>query len=149
MDKINVKIKLFKEDMNMPEYATDGSAAIDLRCAENSPITILPHERRLVPSGIAIEPDRKNVVALVCARSGLSSRHGIALANGVGVIDSDYRGEIILSLINLSDTAYTIEPNERIAQLIFMPIMQARIVEAMTLSETTRGAGGFGSTGSK
>ena len=104
-------------------------------------------QRILVPTGLAIELPGVECVALVYARSGLSIKHGLCMANGVGVIDSDYRGELRVPMINLSTEAYTIQPGERIAQLCIAPVWQAAFVQAETLSETDRGAGGFGSTG--
>ena len=100
-----------------------------------------------VPTGIAIEYDDKNVVAVICARSGLSAKHGIALANGIGVIDPDYRGELLVSVVNLSDQPYAFTDGERIAQLMFLPIIRGEFEFAESLSDTERGAGGFGSTG--
>ena len=100
-----------------------------------------------IPTGIAIEYEDKNVAAVICARSGLSAKHGIALANGIGVIDPDYRGELLVSVANLSDQPYTCSDGERIAQLMFLPIIRGEYEISDTLSETERGAGGFGSTG--
>ncbi len=147
MNKINVKIKLLRDGVVMPEYATDGSAAVDLRSAADSDIVIAPGERKMIPTGIAISPESTGVVAILCARSGLSSKHGISLANGIGVIDSDYRGEISAVLRNNSDTPYTVTVGERIAQLMFMPVYTAKLIEVDELDETLRGEGGFGSTG--
>lgn len=145
--QIDVKIKKVRENARIPEYATAGSAALDLRCAADAPI-IIPHgSRALVPTGIAIAPCDNSVVSVVCARSGLATKHGIALANGIGVIDSDYRGEILVSLINNSDKDFTIEPGDRIAQLMFMPVYTAKLALTDELDETERGGGGFGSTG--
>lgn len=144
----NVRIKIMREGVKLPEYATAGSAALDLRSAFDTPRVIAAHTRLLVPTGIAIALER-STVALVCARSGLSTKHGIALANGIGVIDSDYRGEIFVSLINNSDEDYSIEPDERIAQLMFVPVYAAAITVVDELDETERGEGGFGSTGVK
>ncbi len=149
MNEINVKIKLLREGVTMPEYATAGSAAVDLRSAADGEVVIEPHGKALIPSGIAISPETSGVVAIVAARSGLSTKHGITLANGIGVIDSDYRGEISVSLINRSDVPYTVAPGDRIAQLMFVPIMHAVFTEADELDETDRGTGGFGSTGKK
>lgn len=146
MDKINVKI-LMTRDMPAPSYATDGSAAVDLRAAEG--MTIEPGKRVLVPTGVHISPETKNVVAIVAARSGLAIKQGISLSNGIGVIDSDYRGEICVGLINHGDTAFVIERGDRIAQLMFMPVMTANFILSESLDETDRGAGGFGSTGVK
>lgn len=147
MNQVNVKIKLLRDNVIMPSYATEGSAAIDLRSAADSDIVIAPGERKLIPTGIAISPETSGVVAILCARSGLSSKFGIALANGIGVIDSDYRGEISAALINNSDTPYTVTVGERIAQLMFMPVLAAKLIETDDLDKTERGVGGFGSTG--
>ncbi|MBQ8551974.1 MAG: dUTP diphosphatase [Clostridia bacterium] len=147
MNEINVKIKLVRQCSSVPEYATAGSAAVDLRSAADSAITIEPHGRAVIPSGIAISPETSGVVAIIAARSGLSTKHGITLANGIGVIDSDYRGEISVSLINRSDVPYTIVPGDRIAQLMFVPVLHALFTQVPELDDTERGTGGFGSTG--
>ena len=142
----DVRIKILRENVQIPRYATEGSAAVDLSAAIDEPITLLPKERRLIPTGIAISiPD--DTVAIVCARSGLSYKKGIAAANGIGVIDSDYRGEIFFSAINNSEEAYTIECGERIAQLMLMPYIKMNFIPSETLDDTERGAGGFGHTG--
>lgn len=146
MDKINVKIMMTR-DMPTPAYATDGSAAVDLRAAES--LSIEPGQRALVPTGVHIAPETKNVVAIVAARSGLAIKHGISLSNGIGVIDSDYRGEVCVGLINHSDKTFNIERGDRVAQLMFMPVLIANLISAESLDETERGAGGFGSTGVK
>lgn len=146
---INVKIKLLREGVSLPEYATSGSAAVDLRSAADGDITLAPGERRLIPTGIAIAPETSGVVAILAARSGLSLKHGITTANGIGVIDSDYRGEICVSLINTSGKPYTIAVGERVAQLMFVPVFAADFILSDELDETERGAGGFGSTGTK
>ena len=146
MDKINVKIMMTR-DMPTPAYATDGSAAVDLRAAES--LSIEPGQRALVPTGVHIAPETKNVVAIVAARSGLAIKHGISLSNGIGVIDSDYRGEVCVGLINHSDKVFNIERGDRVAQLMFMPVLIANLIESESLDETERGAGGFGSTGVK
>ena len=104
-------------------------------------------QRVLVPTGLAIELPGPDCVALVYARSGLSIKHGLCMANGVGVIDSDYRGELRVPMVNLSDAPYTVQPGERVAQLCIAPVWQAAFVPAETLTDTDRGAGGFGSTG--
>lgn len=146
MDKINVKIMMTR-DMPTPAYATDGSAAVDLRAAES--LSIEPGQRALVPTGVHIAPETKNVVAIVAARSGLAIKHGISLSNGIGVIDSDYRGEVCVGLINHSDKTFNIERGDRVAQLMFMPVLIANLIASESLDETERGAGGFGSTGVK
>lgn len=149
MNNINVKIKLTRGTA-LPTYATDGSAAVDLRAAlEGGAVTIEPGCRVAIPTGIAISPETRGVVAIVAARSGLGFKYGIALANGIGVIDSDYRGEISVCLHNKSDVAYTVSDGDRIAQMMFVPILTANFITADELDETARGAGGFGSTGTK
>ena len=145
---INVKIKMTR-NMPAPEYATDGSAAVDLRAAidENEVITLAPGERTLVPTGVHISPESRDVVAIVAARSGLGIKKGVSLSNGIGVIDADYRGEIGVGLINHGDEPFTVSRGDRIAQLFFLPVLHARFVLTDTLDETERGAGGFGHTG--
>ena len=144
---INVKIKLTR-GATLPAYATDGSAALDLRaCLEGGSVTIEPGRRVAIPTGIAIAPETRGVVAIVAARSGLGFKHGIALANGIGVIDSDYRGEISVCLHNKSDVPYTVNDGDRVAQMMFVPVYTAALIPADELDDTARGAGGFGSTG--
>ena len=147
---INVKI-LLSRGMEAPAYATEGSAAIDLRAAidEGTTVTIEPGERALIPTGLAISPETTGVVAIVAARSGLAIKQGICLSNGIGVIDSDYRGEICVGLHNTSRVPFTVNRGDRIAQMMFMPVLSAKLIEAASLDETARGAGGFGSTGVK
>lgn len=146
---INVKIKVLRDDVQIPSYATEGSAAVDLRYSGDEPIKISPNERKLIPTGIAIAPETSDVVAILCARSGLASKRGLTLSNGIGVIDSDYRGEICAAMINHGDTEIILEPGERIAQLMFVPVLTANFIKSNELGETIRGAGGFGSTGTK
>ena len=150
MSKINVKV-LLSRGMELPAYATEGSAAVDLRAAieEDAPVTIAPGARAMIPTGVAISPESRDVVAIVAARSGLAVKSGICLANGIGVIDSDYRGEIAVGLLNTSDKDFTVHRGDRIAQLMFMPVLQAALLSVESLDETARGAGGFGSTGVK
>lgn len=150
MSKINVKIKLSR-GMTLPKYATEGSAAFDLCAAldEGEKVVLRPGERRLIPTGISIAPETCGVVAIVAARSGLGVKKGICLSNGIGVIDSDYRGEIGVGLYNISDEDFTIERGDRIAQLMFVPVYLANLIECTELDETERGEGGFGSSGVK
>ena len=138
--------KLGKE-IPLPAYATAGSAGMDLRACIDEPLTIQPMERVKVPAGFAISLPGPEYVALIFARSGLGIKSGITLPNCVGVIDSDYRGEIIVALTNLSKEPYTIQPGDRVAQLVIMPVTQADISVVDELDDTERGAGGFGSTG--
>ena len=131
----------------IPTRSTAGSAGMDLCALLDEPLTVAPGGRVTVPTGIAIRLPSPETVGLIFARSGLAIKHGLALSNGVGVIDSDYTGEIRVGLVNLSDTAYTIEPGERIAQLVIMPVCLPETIEVEYLEQTDRGAGGFGSTG--
>ncbi len=131
----------------IPQRATSGSAGMDLCACLDEPVTLLPHEIRLIPTGLSAAPERSDVMLMICARSGLASKHGIALANGVGIVDADYRGEICVALINQSNAAFTVTDGLRIAQLIVTPVILPDIREAETLPETERGSGGFGSTG--
>ena len=143
---INIQIKRLR-DVPLPAYATSGSAAMDLCAAIDAPLTLEPHRPVMVPTGIAIALPSPDCVALVYARSGLAARQGVAPVNAVGVIDSDYRGEISVALINHSDLPVTIDPLQRIAQLLISPVLTANWQETDELSQTLRGAGGFGSTG--
>ena len=145
---MELKIKRLRGQARIPAYATPGSAAMDLCAVCDAPgVTLAPGGRAVFPTGIAIELPGPEYVALVFARSSLGVRHGLALSNGVGVIDSDYRGEISVGLVNLSDTPYTVAPGERIAQLAMLPVAHAQITVADALSDTEGGAGGFGWTG--
>lgn len=135
------------ESIPLPFYASAGAAAMDLHACVDAPVVLAPGTIASIPTGIAIALPSPDYVALVFARSGLGIKHGVALANGVGVIDSDYRGEIGVGLINQSGTPYTVAPGDRIAQLAVIPVVQAKLVQAEDLDETERGAGGFGSTG--
>lgn len=135
--------------MNAPEYATDGSAAVDLRAAleENETVTILPGERALIPTGLSISPQSRDTVAVIAARSGLGVKKGIALSNGIGVIDSDYRGEIQVGLINHGQEPFEVRRGDRIAQMLFLPVLTADFLVTDVLDDTERGDGGFGHTG--
>lgn len=142
-----VRFRPTRPGAKAPFYATPGAAAADLCAVLDAPLTLPPMGRAMVPTGLAIQLPGPEYVALVCARSGLAVKHGLALSNGVGVIDSDYRGEIQVGLVNLGSETYTLQPGERLAQLMILPVAQAAFVQADTLDETDRGAGGFGSTG--
>lgn len=141
-----VSPKIGKE-LPLPFYASVGAAAMDLCACIDAPVTLPAGHRVTLPTGIAIALPDAGYVALVFARSGLGIKKGICLSNGVGVIDSDYRGEISVGLFNSSQEPYTVQPGERIAQLAVMPVVQAQIQLTDTLDETERGTGGFGSTG--
>lgn len=146
---IDVRVKLIRETSKLPEYATDGAADCDLVADITENVVLEPGKRKLIPTGIAIELPSNDVVALVYARSGLATKKGVHLANCVGVIDSDYRGEIGVCLTNEGDDVFLIEPGMRIAQLCFTPVYQAKLKAVDNLEDTDRGAGGFGSTGTK
>ncbi len=134
-------------EIPFPTYATAGSAGMDLRACIDESVTVPAGERRMIPTGLAIALPGPEWVALLHARSGLAIKHGLAPANCVGVIDSDYRGEVVVGLLNSSGENYTVKPGERIAQLVIMPVTQAYISVVEELDETVRGEGGFGSTG--
>ncbi|WP_227766576.1 dUTP diphosphatase [Zhaonella formicivorans] len=145
--KIKKMSPLVGQKVPLPSYATPGSAGLDLRACLEHPLTLYPGAIAKVPTGLAIEMPSKFMVGLVCARSGLASKHGINLINGVGIIDSDYTGEIICPVYNSGTEAYTIKPGERIAQILFLPLAVAQIKVVEELHHTDRGAKGFGSTG--
>ncbi len=132
----------------LPAYATAGSAGLDLRACLDEPLTLQPNAWQLVPTGMAIHLADAGYAALILPRSGLGHKHGIVLGNLVGLIDSDYQGQLMVSAWNRSDTAFTIQPMERIAQLVIVPVVQAQfnIVDDFAVA-TERGAGGYGSTG--
>ena len=141
-------LKIFRMSHNkfVPEYKTAGAAGMDLCAAIAEPITLKPLERYLVPTGLKIELEH-GYEAQIRPRSGLSIKHGISLINCVGTVDEDYRGEVCVGLVNLSNDEYTIQPDERIAQMVIAKVEQAKIEVVTELSETARGEGGFGSTG--
>ena len=147
MRKLEVRILDPRIRENLPHYATPGAAGLDLRACIDAPIELQPGDSQLVPSGIAIHLADPGLAAMVLPRSGLAHKHGIVLGNLVGLIDSDYQGQIFVSLWNRGGAAFTIQPLERIAQLVVVPVVQVEfeVVEQFAASE--RGAGGFGSTG--
>ena len=142
-----VKIKKVRENAAVPQRATAGSAGADLCACIDEPITINPGDLAKIPTGIAIALPNPQLGAFLFARSGLGVKHGICLSNGVGVVDSDYRGEISVGLCNVGNKPYTIEPGERIAQMVIMPVALPQLCEVDELDKTQRGDGGFGSTG--
>ena len=143
---MTLKIKKMRQDAKLPKRATEGSAGYDLSACIDQPLTIEAGKRAVIPTGIAAALP-EGTVGLVFGRSGLGIKYGLVPSNAVGVIDSDYRGEIAVGLSNHSEKDYTIEPGERVAQLVIMPILTPSIEEADELSETERSGGGFGSTG--
>ena len=144
-----LKIKKLRDDAKIPFRATDGSAGMDLYACIDEAVEIMPHEIRVIPTGIAIELESADYVAYIYARSGLAIKNGIAPANCVGVIDSDYRGEVCVGLLNQTEKVFTVNPEERIAQMVISPVILPTIEVVDELSSTQRGAGGFGSTGKK
>lgn len=147
MEVLVKRIEEGKDKAPMPFYATSGAAGMDLSAHIEEPLLLKKGAMAKVPTGIAICLPNAETVAYIYARSGLGIKHGICLSNGVGVVDSDYRGEICVGLINLGPEDYTITPGERIAQMVIAPVIRAELSEVDSLPETDRGAGGFGSTG--
>lgn len=147
--KLKVKVKRVRDSAKLPHSGSVIAAGYDLSAAINEDIIIPPGCWVAVPTGIAIEPESDAVVGFVLPRSGLGAKHGVVLRNSVGVIDADYRGEIIVTLVNTGEESFVVHPGDRIAQLVFLPVFAAEFVEAEELSETGRGEGGFGSTGVK
>jgi dUTP pyrophosphatase len=146
--KIDVKILDARMANLLPAYATPGSAGLDLRACIDTAVTLQPNAWQLIPTGIAIHLLDPNFAAMILPRSGLGHKHGIVLGNLVGLIDSDYQGQLIVSAWNRSPTAFTIEPMERIAQLVVVPVVQAQFnVVSEFGAASARGAGGYGSTG--
>lgn len=146
-----IKLKILDDrlrgDFPLPDYATAGSAGIDLRACVPAPVRVAPGETHLIPTGLAVHIDDPNLAAVLLPRSGLAHQHGIVLGNLVGLIDSDYQGEVLVSCWNRGRESFTICPGERIAQMVFLPIVRARfeVVDAFDGSE--RGEGGFGHSG--
>ena len=148
--KIDVKIIDPRLQDNLPAYATAGSAGLDLRACLSEPLTLAPNAWQLVPTGMAIHLADAGYAALILPRSGLGHKHGIVLGNLVGLIDSDYQGQLMVSAWNRSEVAFTIEPMERIAQLVIVPVVQAEFnVVSDFAAPSERGEGGYGSTGKR
>jgi dUTP pyrophosphatase len=149
MRKLDVRVLDSRLQHQLPQYATPGSAGLDLRACVEAPMVLKPGETTLVPSGIAIHIDDPGYAAMVLPRSGLGHKHGIVLGNLVGLIDSDYQGQIFVSVWNRGHADFVIQPLERIAQLIVVPVLQVEFNIVESFTESSRGAGGFGSTGKK
>ena len=147
MKKLQVKILDERMRNNLPQYATSGSAGLDLRACLNEAIVIEPGQTVLVPTGLSIFLDDPGYAALILPRSGLGHKHGIVLGNLVGLIDSDYQGQLMVSTWNRGQTAFKLEPMERLAQLVIVPVAQVEWSEVTEFSASDRGAGGFGSSG--
>ena len=147
----NIKLKILDTRLGqaipMPEYATDGSAGLDLRACLEAPLCIEPGETHLIPTGMAIHIENPGLAAMILPRSGLGHKHGIVLGNLVGLIDSDYQGQLFVSCWNRGDTSFTIEVGDRIAQLVLVPVIQAEFEIVEDFDSSARAAGGFGHTG--
>ena len=146
---MNIDLKILDPRLqdNLPAYATPGSAGLDLRACLDAPLTLAANAWQLVPTGIAIHLHNPGYAAMILPRSGLGHKHGIVLGNLVGLIDSDYQGQLMVSAWNRSETAFTIEPMERIAQLVIVPVVQARFNVVNEFVASERGENGYGSTG--
>jgi dUTP pyrophosphatase len=147
MQKLDVRILDARLADDLPHYATSGSAGLDLRACIDAPMLLKPGETSLVPSGIAIHLDNPGLAAMILPRSGLGHKHGIVLGNLVGLIDSDYQGQIFVSVWNRGHQEFTIQPLERIAQMVVVPVVQVELNVVKDFDESARGAGGFGHTG--
>jgi dUTP pyrophosphatase len=147
MRKLEVKILDERIGKMLPHYATAGAAGLDLRACVEAPFTLLPGDSQLVSSGIAIHLGDPGYAAVVLPRSGLGSKNGVVLGNLVGLIDSDYQGPLMISLWNRGKAAFTVQPLDRIAQLVVVPVVQVEFEVVQEFAASTRGAGGFGSTG--
>lgn len=145
--KLDLKILNPKMRDQLPHYATPGSAGLDLRACLDAPLILEPGQTALVPTGLAIHVGDPGYAALILPRSGLGHKHGIVLGNLVGLIDSDYQGELMISTWNRGQTTFTLNPFERLAQLVIVPVVQAQFNIVDDFEESARGAGGFGSTG--
>lgn len=149
--KKNIQLKIINpklgQDIPLPAYATEGSAGLDLRACLDEALQIAPGETHLIPTGMAIYIEDPNYAATILPRSGLGHKHGIVLGNLVGLIDSDYQGELMVSCWNRGGDHFTIEPGERIAQLVLVPVIQAQFDIVKDFVATERGEGGFGSSG--
>ena len=149
MKKKTLDIRILDERMRtqLPSYATAGSAGLDLRAAIEDAITLRPGETTLIPTGLAIHLEDPQLAAIIIPRSGLGHKHGIVLGNGVGLIDSDYQGQVFVSCWNRGKETFVVNPLERIAQLVVVPVVQVDLNVVESFGESARGAGGFGSTG--
>jgi len=144
---IRILDPLVGREIPLPAYATDGSAGLDLRACLDAPVTLEPGQTHLVPTGFAIHLEDPGLAAVLLPRSGLGHKHGIVLGNLVGLIDSDYQGQVMVSVWNRGDHPFTISPGERIAQMIIVPVVQVELEVVQEFSASARGSGGFGSSG--
>jgi dUTP pyrophosphatase len=147
--QVKVLDKRIGNEIPMPHYGTEGSAGLDLRAALEETLVLNPGETKLIPTGLSVYIEDNNLAAMILPRSGLGHKHGIVLGNLVGLIDSDYQGELMVSCWNRGDKAFTMEIGERIAQLVIVPVVQAEFELVEDFVATDRGTGGFGSTGTK
>lgn len=151
--KTQIQLKILdprlKSEFGLPDYATDGSAGLDLRACIEQEMTIAAGQTELIPSGMAINIADTGIAAVLLPRSGLGHKHGIVLGNLTGLIDSDYQGQVFVSIWNRSDTSFTIRPGDRIAQMVFIPVIQCHFAEVEEFATSERGDGGFGHTGVK
>ena len=151
--KNKVKLKILDprigKEFPLPSYATDGSAGLDLRCCTEQPLSLMPGKTELIPTGIAIHIDDPGLAAVILPRSGLGHKHGVVLGNLVGLIDSDYQGPLMVSAWNRGQDAFKIDPGDRIAQLVFVPVTQATFDIVDEFVSSQRGEGGFGHTGTQ
>lgn len=151
MSKQTLQVKILDDRIGqrfpLPAYATEGSAGLDLRACLDAPLTLEPGQTELIPTGLAIHIEDPNLCAMILPRSGLGHKHGIVLGNLVGLIDSDYQGQLYVSCWNRGQTTFTVEPGERIAQMVLVPVVQAEFEVVAEFSDSDRGDGGFGSSG--
>ncbi|MGQ0383649.1 MAG: dUTP diphosphatase [Gammaproteobacteria bacterium] len=149
MKKLRVRVldPRLGRDIELPRRATGGSAGLDLRACIDAPLSLPPGRAELVPTGIAIHLEDPGLAAVLLPRSGLGHKHGVVLGNLVGLVDSDYQGQVIVSVWNRGDRAYTIQPGERIAQMVVVPVVQVELEVVADFEQSARGAGGFGSSG--
>ncbi|WP_027854340.1 dUTP diphosphatase [Marinobacterium litorale] len=151
MSKQKLQVKILNprigNEIPLPAYATDGSAGLDLRACLDEPLKLDPGQTELIPTGLAIHIEDPNLCAMILPRSGLGHKHGIVLGNLVGLIDSDYQGQLFVSCWNRGQTTFTVEPGERIAQMVLVPVVQADFEVVEEFTDSDRGDGGFGSSG--
>jgi dUTP pyrophosphatase len=145
--KLKILDQRLGDEFPLPDYATEGSAGVDLRACVESPVTVKPGETTLIPTGMAIHIGDPSLAAVLLPRSGLGHKHGIVLGNLVGLIDSDYQGQVFVSCWNRGAEPFVVQPGERIAQMVLVPVVQARFEVVADFEESDRGAGGFGHSG--
>ena len=149
MTTVDLRVLDARMDAHLPAYATPGSAGLDLRACLDAPLVLEPGQTQLIPTGLAVHIADPGLAAMILPRSGLGHKHGIVLGNLVGLIDSDYQGQLMVSCWNRGSTPFTIEPMERIAQMVIVPVVQVAFRRVEAFGESERGVGGFGSTGTR